>query len=114
IVRHLIKFGVISTSLLIGSLLLLSISGMTHTYGITTAQNSVQPSFGSTMNLSNNAGSSEVPVVAANGSNVYIAWHDDTPGKLKTSFRASHDNGITFGPTIQFLGKAAAHQVRIF
>ncbi len=98
--------------LLLGSLLLMSVfTGITHVSAAT--QSSVQPNFSSIVNLSGNSGSSEVPIVAAAGSNVYIAWHDDTPGKLKTSFRVSHNSGATFGPTIQFLGKGSAHQVRI-
>lgn len=53
--------------------------------------------FGSTLNLSNNQGSSEAPMVLSEGSNVYVVWHDDTEGNFDVLFRASYDNGKTFG-----------------
>ncbi len=100
------SLGVVSLGL-IASLLLTSSA-------ISVYATSSQASFGSTINLSSNTGSSEVPVVAAKGSNVYIAWEDDTSGKFKTFFRVSHDNGTSFGLPIIFSVKGTAHQVRIF
>jgi hypothetical protein len=54
--------------------------------------------FGPTINLSDNSGRSQDVQIAVSGSNVYVAWRDNTPGNLL--FRSSNDNGVTFGPTI--------------
>jgi hypothetical protein len=51
--------------------------------------------FGSTINLSNNSKSSLGSQVAAQGTNVYVAWQDDA-GIEDVLFRASTDNGSTF------------------
>jgi hypothetical protein len=40
--------------------------------------NNEDASFGSTKNLSNNPGKSEVPRIGASGNNVYVIWMDDT------------------------------------
>ena len=57
--------------------------------------------FGSAINLSNNGGSSTVVQIAANGTNVYVVWEDRAGGNpAEILFRASNDNGLTFGPTI--------------
>lgn len=47
-------------------------------------------------NLSNNAGSSRDAVIAVSGSNVYIAWDDNTPGKFRIYFRKSANRGATW------------------
>ena len=39
-------------------------------------------SFGTPINLSNNTGNSRIPQIAVSGNNVYVVWHDDTPGNL--------------------------------
>ncbi len=58
-------------------------------------------SFGPTENLSNNAGSSSVPVVAVSGNNVYVAWYDDSTGSgTEILYRRSINNGASFGPII--------------
>jgi len=55
------------------------------------------------LNLSNNAGESFDPAVAAYGSNVYVAWPDNT-GFSSTNyhilFRASTSGGSTFSSTV--------------
>jgi len=50
-------------------------------------------------NLSSNTGASITPQIAASGSNVYVVWRDDTPagGDKDILFKASDDNGATFG-----------------
>ena len=53
-----------------------------------------------TINLTNNAGSSEEPAIAVSGSNVHVVWDDDTPGNSDIFYRRSTDSGATFGPTI--------------
>jgi hypothetical protein len=53
--------------------------------------------------LSNAAGNSAVPVVAASGNNVYVAWTDGTTpsnGNFETLLRRSTDNGATFASTV--------------
>jgi hypothetical protein len=39
-------------------------------------------------------------LIAASGSNVYVTWWTDKTGILMPVFRASNDNGDTFGKTI--------------
>jgi len=46
--------------------------------------------------LSNNTGSSYNPAIAVDGANVYVAWHDSTPGSAEIYFRKSTDNGSTW------------------
>ena len=46
--------------------------------------------------LTNNAGVSERPAIAASGSNVYVAWYDDSPGNDEIYFRRSTDKGATW------------------
>ena len=64
--------------------------------------------FGSTINLSNNAGQSLSPVVAASGNNVYVVWHDDTPGNFEILYRRSTDSGATFDDTINLSNNAGS------
>lgn len=52
--------------------------------------------FGPTDNLSNNAGFSFDPVIAAFGNNVYVAWSDDSPGNADILFKRSLDSGESF------------------
>ena len=61
------------------------------------ASNNNGTSFGTPINLSNNTGSSLEPLIAASGNNVYVTWHDDTPGNIDIFFRASNNNGTSFG-----------------
>lgn len=62
--------------------------------------------FGEVINLSNNNGNSESPRIIAQGSNVYVVWHDDSDGDFDVLFRASHDAGRTFDPTINLSDNA--------
>jgi hypothetical protein len=57
-------------------------------------------SFDPSINLSNNAGKSFSPVVAASGNNVYVVWTDDTPGNSEIFYRRSTDGGASFGGTV--------------
>jgi hypothetical protein len=50
----------------------------------------------SIVNMSNNAGISFDPQVAASGSNVYIVWNDQTPGNYDILLKRSTDNGATW------------------
>ena len=56
--------------------------------------------FTPTINLSNSSGNSGFAVLTAAGSNVYVAWIDDTLGRQDVFFRVSKDGGITFEPAI--------------
>ena len=69
--------------------------------------------FNPIVNLSSNAGISKTPVVAAVGKNVYVAWVDSSPGRPETFFRASTDNGSTWGKIIQFPLTGSALDVQI-
>ena len=62
-------------------------------------------SFGSTINLSNNSGSSFDPHISAVANNVYIVWQDDSlsinnTGNQDIFFKKSTDNGYHFGGPI--------------
>ena len=57
-------------------------------------------SFATTVNLSNNAGESFNPDIAISGTNVYVAWPDNTPGNFDILFRASTNGGATFTPSL--------------
>jgi hypothetical protein len=46
--------------------------------------------FGSTINVSNNAGFSFFPQIAVAGSTVYVVWTDNTPGNNDIFFRKSN------------------------
>jgi hypothetical protein len=63
-------------------------------------------SFGTPINLSNNAGSSGVPQIAAIGSNVYVTWTDTTPGNNDIFFAVSNNNGTSFGTPINLSNSA--------
>ncbi len=64
--------------------------------------------FIATVNLSNNAGSSEAPKIAASGSLVHVAWKDSTPGNAETFFRASGNGGGSFDPTVNLSSNAGS------
>ncbi len=88
--------------LAIGILLLISAFTAYTPYYIQPAE----ASFSSTKNLSNNAGFSSDPQIAVSGNNVYVAWQDFTPGNWDIFFKASNDNGATFGNTINLSNNA--------
>jgi hypothetical protein len=48
--------------------------------------------FGPTLNLSDNAGFSEDPAIAASGNNVYVVWSDDSFGNSDILFKRSLDS----------------------
>jgi hypothetical protein len=52
--------------------------------------------FSTPVNLSNDAGTSVEPMLAAGGSDVYVVWKDVTPGNWDVFIAYSHDNGSTF------------------
>ncbi|HEV8387618.1 MAG TPA: sialidase family protein [Nitrososphaera sp.] len=56
-----------------------------------------------TVNLSNNPGPSQVPLIAVSGSHVYVVWRQaNTEGLLPNIFFIhSADNGATWGPKIK-------------
>ena len=54
-----------------------------------------------TKRLTNNAGKSRDPAVAASGANVFVVWADDTPGNSEILFRRSLDNGATWKSAMQ-------------
>ena len=59
-------------------------------------------SFGSTVNLSNNDGHSDLPAIAASGSNVYVVWFDNTPANFEIWLRKSVNAETGFGSTINY------------
>ncbi|KAF6242581.1 hypothetical protein C6988_07865 [Nitrosopumilus sp. b1] len=53
-------------------------------------------SFGTTINISNNAGASTIPEIAVNGTNVHLVWQDDTDGDNEIFYSVSTNNGTSF------------------
>lgn len=73
------------------------------------ASNNNGQTFNPVINLSNNAGSSDNPRMLVSGNNVYVAWIDRTNGgDADIFFRASNDNGLTFGPFTDLSNNAGA------
>jgi hypothetical protein len=62
--------------------------------------------FGSPINISNSPDARSVGAgVVIQGNNVYIAWMDIKPGQKQVIFKASNDNGQTFGnPVVVYDG----------
>lgn len=72
----------------------------------------VSPKFETPVNLSNNPTSSQVPDVAASGSNVYVVWNDLSPaGVFRIRFRRSTDEGRTFEDAVTLSNNAAGLSV---
>jgi hypothetical protein len=57
--------------------------------------------FSKAINISTNPGFSQHPQIAVSGSNVYLAWTDDTSYNKEILFRMSSDEGNSFGRTIK-------------
>jgi hypothetical protein len=53
------------------------------------------------LKLSNGSGTTQFPVIAANGSNVYVAWPQNNGAGLQIMFVVSTNNGSTFSSPIQ-------------
>jgi hypothetical protein len=72
-------------------------------------------SFGDTKNLSNNAGNSGSPAIAASGNNVYVVWHDNTTQAAGAQFdilyRKSTNGGANFGSTVNLSNTAQASTI---
>jgi hypothetical protein len=65
-------------------------------------------SFSQEINLSNNTGFSEHPQISSAANNVHVIWADDTNGNKQVYFRASNDNGITFGEAIKLSNNSSS------
>lgn len=61
---------------------------------------------GTRVNISNDAVSSQNPSVAASGNDVYLGWTKDTGSNSEIYFKASTDNGVTFGSSIDLSNTA--------
>jgi hypothetical protein len=64
--------------------------------------------FGDTINISNSSNARSIGArMADGGNNVYIAWVDidKNTGQKQVMFRASNDNGQTFGKPVTVSGK---------
>ncbi len=71
-----------------------------------TVSNDNGHTFNTINDLSNNAGTSALPRIAAWGNNVYVVWHDDGSGNFDILFRASNDNAASFGDAINLSDSA--------
>lgn len=56
--------------------------------------------FNSAVNLSNDPFGSQSPLLAAAGTNVYAVWLNNTSGNPDILFRASNNDGTSFGPVL--------------
>ena len=54
--------------------------------------------FGRPFGISSNNGTSKLPQIAVQGSNVYVVWQDNTTGNYDIFFTHSSDNGSSFAP----------------
>jgi hypothetical protein len=70
-------------------------------------QNSLQY-FDKGINLSNNSGHSEYPHLAADGSNVYVIWNDDTSGNRDIYFKRSTNDACTFSETLNISNQSGS------
>jgi glutaredoxin len=52
--------------------------------------------FSDPKNISENTGNSVLPQISIEGDNVYVVWHDDTPGNFDIFFARSTNGGFTF------------------
>jgi hypothetical protein len=48
------------------------------------------------INISDNPSLSHHPAIAVNGNNVYVVWHDESPGNFDIFYRRSTDGGASF------------------
>ncbi len=58
------------------------------------------PSFGTPINVSNNAGNSHNQELAISGNNVYLVWVDDSSGNNEIFFSVSTNNGASFNAPV--------------
>jgi subtilase family serine protease len=58
------------------------------------------------MRLTTNSGSSACPALAVQGSAVYLAWEDTTPGNREIFFRKSANRGVTWKPEMRLTENA--------
>jgi Tol biopolymer transport system component len=61
--------------------------------------------------LTNNAGNSEDPAIAAAGSNLYVVWSDDTQGNHEIFFKRSNDGGATWAATRRVTNNAGRSEL---
>lgn len=61
--------------------------------------------------ISNNAGVSQVPQVTTVGANVYIIWQDNSPGNNDIIERRSTNNGATWNPTQNLSSNAGSSEL---
>ena len=56
--------------------------------------------------LTGNAGNSEFPAIAVDGSNIYVVWMDSSPGNYDIYFKQSSDGGATWPARKRLTGNA--------
>jgi hypothetical protein len=64
-----------------------------------------------TKNLSNNAGFTRSPAIAASADSVHVVWDDETPGNFDILYRRSLDGGTTFPNIIKNLSSDLGNSV---
>jgi hypothetical protein len=63
-------------------------------------------SFGAIENLSNSAGESALPSIAASENNVYVIWRENMSGNNEILYRRSIDGGANFEPAVNLSNNA--------
>ncbi len=64
--------------------------------------------FSAPVNISGNLGTSELPVVSASGTDVFLAWSDNTSGNFEILFSRSTDNGANFSSPVNLSNNSGA------
>jgi len=65
-------------------------------------------SWESVQRITNTSGASGYATLACDGADVFLAWHDDTPGNYEVYYRNSTDGGATWGTAKRLTSTANA------
>jgi hypothetical protein len=60
--------------------------------------------------LTNNTGTSQYPSIAVDGANIYVVWHDYTPGSPEIYFKKSDDGGKTWSTNKRLTNNTGSSQ----
>jgi hypothetical protein len=87
-----------------------TISGSSNDILFTSSKDNGQ-SFNTSINLSNNNGSSTIPQLSSSGTNVYVTWMDTSLGNIEIFSAFSIDNGQTFNTSINLSNSPGLSQL---
>jgi hypothetical protein len=87
-----------------------TISGSSNDILFTSSKDNGQ-TFNTSINLSNNNGSSTIPQLSSSGTNVYVTWMDTSLGNIEIFSAFSIDNGQTFNTSINLSNSPGLSQL---